>query len=92
MKQKSTAGSPLFWTGKKPFGKCDPKYAAAISPEARNATGRVKRHEQDRAPALELDDPGDHDLGSQSHRRAFLQTNRGALLRHGRGSGSLRRS
>src|SRR5262245_7312640 len=41
-KQNMTAGSPPFITGQKPRGACPMKYANAIWPDRRNATGRVK--------------------------------------------------
>jgi len=37
------APSPMFSTGKKPFGAWNMKYATAISPEATKAAGRVNR-------------------------------------------------
>ena len=42
MKQNSTTLSPPLSTGKNDRGKCTWKYATAISPASRNATGRVK--------------------------------------------------
>src|SRR5438034_11494403 len=37
------ANSPAFRSGKKPLGACAMKYATAMSPARRNATGRVNK-------------------------------------------------
>src|SRR5205085_10482595 len=61
---KNTAASPRLSTVQKLCGACAMKYATAISPDRRNATGRVKRPIKirnppatSRTPAMPIKDP-----------------------------------
>src|SRR5204863_808304 len=49
-KQNSAAAVPWFTTSQGLLGKWNWKYATAISPESRKATGRVKRPIRSKAP------------------------------------------
>src|SRR5437879_199673 len=50
MKQQIAGRAPLLAMGQKPWGAKNWKYATAISPDSRKATGRVKRPSSKKAP------------------------------------------
>src|SRR5262249_48495821 len=51
MKHNKIAGSPMLLIGKNDRGKCALKYAAAISPQAMKAAGRVSKPMINRIPS-----------------------------------------